>query len=376
MVKINIVIADPDEEYTEALERYIRVYFCERFQPFCISTMEYLNEYLVKMPAKVDVLLIVPDFLSGIDADKVNTVVLLTEGRIPQEYIRYKNIKKYETAHKVIKKLIDIYAENNLFEVHDTSTDKHTRVIGVFSPGGGAGKSTISLAISLRCEQRGLSVFYLNFENIPSTPLFFDCFSENNLSHILYFLKEKSKNLGLKIEGTSLENSCGGIHYFAPPDNPFEMDEITGEDIAELIKQIKVLGKYDTIVVDMSSVIDEKNMEIFKMCDRIVCINTPYAGSQVKTTQFFKIFNMTQNKELTGIRDKIIPVLNKYQDRGVDFYENEDKSEEIRIPEMPEIFFNVGGRLEMSLSNPFGEAVNLLVSRMLEVNKDAVLEQY
>jgi len=372
MAKLNIIVADSDEEYMEALERYFRTYYRERIESLCITSQEYLIEYMKKEITNIDILLVTPRFLHKLNLDKVNTVVLLTDGRIPQEYIKFESIAKYQEAQKLVRRIIDIYAENNPDEVYTSFNDRKTKVIGVFSPDGGAGKTTISIAISLRSSQRGMNVFYLNIENIPSTQVFLDCNSENNLSDVLYYLKEKSKNLSLKIEGARLEDLASGIHFFAPPDSPLEMNEILDNDISELVSQLKSLNRYDSIVIDMSSVINEKNLKLFEICDSIICISTPDKISQKKASQFIKALEMTERVELKTLQVKLKFVVNKYDASCVDMLENlygEGKVTAAKIPNRPEIYFDTGERLEISLDNDFGESINLLVSSIFGENE-------
>jgi len=372
MAKLNIIIADSDEEYMEALERYLGKYYRERIESVCITSQEYLIGYMKKEITNIDILLVTPRFLHELNLDNVNTVVLLTDGRIPQEYIKFKSTAKYQEAQKLVRRIIDIYAENNPDEIYTSFNDKKTKVIGVFSPDGGAGKTTISIAISLRSSQRGMNVFYLNLENIPSTQAFLDCNSESNLSDVLYFLKEKSKNLSLKIEGARLEDLASGIHFFAPPDSPLEMNEILENDIIELVSQLRSLNRYDSIVIDMSSVIDEKNLKIFEICDSIICISTPDKISQKKASQFIKALEMIGRLEVETLQAKLKFVVNKYDASCADMPENlygEGRAIAAKIPNRPEIYFNIGERQEISLDNDFGKSVNLLVSSIFGENE-------
>lgn len=372
MAMLNIVIADNDEAFLEALERFLRAYYRERFEMVCITTSKYLNEYIKNASKKIDILLIVPGFFPLRDMENVNTIILMTDGRITAECEKYKTVEKFQTVQKLVRKIIDIYADNNPDEVHVPFIDKKTKVIGVFSPNGGAGKTTMAIAMAMRSVQRGMKVFYLNLESVPSTSAFLDCNSEINLSHVLYFLKEKSKNLSLKVEGASLEYLNGGLNYFAPPDSPYEINEITGDDIRELVNQLKTLNKYDSILIDMCSMIDDRNMKIFEICDNIICILTTERCSQIKATQFLKLFEMAESKELQEIQNKIRFVMNKCDEMCLNAQENfliEGRLIEARIPNRPEMFSSMGEKQEMSLRNDFGEAVNQLVSSVLGVKE-------
>jgi len=52
---------------------------------------------------------------------------------------------------------------------------------------------------------------------LPATTAYFDAHgSGENLSNVLFFLKENNKNLALKIEGSRSIDSTTGVHYFLP----------------------------------------------------------------------------------------------------------------------------------------------------------------
>lgn len=372
---LNIVIADSDEDFVEAFERFLGTNYNERFKVICITSAKYLKEYVENTPDEIDILLTTPAFLPLGRLENINTVLLMTDGRITSELKNYRILDKYQSAQKLAKAIINIYAENNPDEIHSSFTDKKTKVTGVFSSNGGTGKTSISIAVSKRLAQRGTEVFYLNLENISSSPLFLDCSSEINLSHVLYFLKEKSKNLSLKIEAASLEDLNSGIHYFAPPDSALEINETDGADIQVLVNQLKALNRYDSIIIDMSCEFDEKNMKIFEICDSIVCILTPDEISRLKTGELIKLLKMSQKKEIKEIKNKLRFVINKYNESFIDIqgeFCDIGKTICAKIPEMPEAFSRIGGKQDINLDNQFGEGVNLLASSILGVKEDGI----
>ncbi|MGE5328771.1 MAG: AAA family ATPase [Deltaproteobacteria bacterium] len=376
MSMLNIVIADNDEEFIEAFERFLEKNYRERFQAVCITTSKYLNEYLKGTSKKIDILLIASVFVPMSNMENVNTVIVMTDGRITTELGKFKTLEKYQGAQNLVRRIIDIYAENNPNEIHIPFSDKKTKIISVFSPNGGTGKTTVSIAAALRLAQRGEKVFYLNFESFSSTAAFLNCKSETNLSHVLYFLKEKSKNLSLKIEGVKLKDLNSGLYYFAPTDMPLEINEIDEDDAKELVNQLKAFKYYDYIIIDMPSVMDEKNIRLFQLCDSIIYIFTPDRISQIKSFEFFKALGMTEKKELKGIENKLRFIINKFDGESFDTFESlgiQQRVIEVKIPEMPGIFSGIGNMQGMRLDNGFGESVNQLVSMILGVNEDGSL---
>ena len=63
------------------------------------------------------------------------------------------------------------------------------RVIAVYSPIGGSGKSTIAAGLSVQCARRGMKVLYLNFERASCTSAFFNPGQGVNLSRVMLSIK-------------------------------------------------------------------------------------------------------------------------------------------------------------------------------------------
>jgi len=90
-------------------------------------------------------------------------------------------------------------------------------VVAIYSPIGGSGKTTVAVNSAVHCAKKGLEVFYLNLENFQSTPLYFNCKKERNLSELLRCLKQ-GRNVAAKIRQIKQKDADYGVHYFVPPE--------------------------------------------------------------------------------------------------------------------------------------------------------------
>ena len=369
MAKLSIVIVDSDEAYAEGLINYLTDNYSHKFKVSYFTTHSFLKGCLSEEGKSIDILLISPElYESSLPVAKVNTVILLSNGRLEEVHKNYNAINKFQIGDKLVGNILKIYSEKNPGEIQIQNDNKRTKIVGVYSPVGGSGKTSIAVGIALQCANRGMAVFYLNFEGIASTSLFFDSQSDQNLSNILLLLKDKIKNLNLKIESTRAIDLQTGIHYFAPPESVFEYEEISPDEIKYLIEQIKQMGCYDAVVIDMSSNLNSRNMAVLEACDEVFTIITQEPVSVVKTGVLIKELDMMLGKRGINLNEKLTFILNKcdlsilthnHQELGLG-----DKGVSFRIPKVVSLINHSSGRNSLNLNNNFGEAIKGLVNKI------------
>ncbi|MDD4503921.1 MAG: hypothetical protein PHS15_03725, partial [Clostridiaceae bacterium] len=211
MAKLNLAIADFDEIYVRGLSDYINSNHSSDFMVSCFTRIDSFIRYLEQQPP-AEVLIISPDFYDiSVGYPHIKLKVLLSTGALSREYPGFQIISKYSTGEKLLGEVVHLYSEFNPFEMRLPTCSKKAELIGVYSPGGGTGKTTIAAALSMQCTELGIQSFYLNLESIQSTGVFFNSNSKRNLSYIFYYLKEKSRNLSFKMDG--IKNTEDGVQY-------------------------------------------------------------------------------------------------------------------------------------------------------------------
>ncbi|TYQ16065.1 UNVERIFIED_CONTAM: Mrp family chromosome partitioning ATPase [Acetivibrio alkalicellulosi] len=340
MGRITLVIADTDEEYVERIVNYLMSEHSHKFQVNSFTKQEILINYLNDTTKKVDVLLISPSMMSNsIPENKAEVIILLTSGNIASNSKDYECVNKYQHAERFVSNILDIFSEKNSNEIYLASGSKQAKVIAVYSPVGGVGKTTVAVSASIQYALKGFSVFYLNLESIQSTPLFFNCDSVQNLSKVLFYLKENNKNPGIKIEGAKLIDEETNIHYFTPPDSALEMEEITGEELKRLISHLKMSGCYDFIFVDMSSNFDHENISILECCNEVLLVFSQDRLSEIKASLLNKEFKILNAKNSLDITNKAKVVVNKWDGQSDFKIESLNMGEYMcKIPIFPQPF--------------------------------------
>lgn len=365
MPKLHLIIADNDEAYVESIINYIINNYSQRFQVSSFTKEEYLLNYLSDNKRNVDILLICPEwYTDSIPKEKIYTPIILSGGMVINEIMDCEIVNKYQRGDKLVSSIMNCYAEKNPNKYFIEDRDKKTKVIAVYSPIGGVGKTSIATGSSMNSAENGKSVFYLNLENIQSTPSFFYCESSQNLSNMLYYIKERKKNNTLKIEGIKCVDSGYNIHYFTPPDSVIDLNETSSDDIQYLIHQLKITNNYDVIFIDMSSNIDERNISILRASDRVILVLSQDDVSITKINSFMHELEILSKRNNLDISEKITIVLNKYkQNRNSEIEELDlnGKSIEVKIPIVnePISFYRDSFRKEMKIE--FNDAIEELL---------------
>jgi len=362
LAKLNLVIADLDESYAKGLAEYINSNHSTTFLVSCFTKADSFTGYMSEQPS-VDVLLISPEFYDlSIWYPLINLKAVLSQGVLCREYSGFQVINKYSTGEKLISEVIHMYSKLNPLELRFSQHSRNAELIGVYSPAGGTGKTTIATALSMQCMELGKRSFYLNLESIQSTGVFFNSDSKRNLSYVFYYLKEKSKNLSFKMDGIKSTEADSGVHYFNPPESSAEYEEINTHELEQLIKGIKGMGCYDFIFIDMSNTFDTKNYRIMDLCDRIVLVTLQEPISVYKNKVLFNELVKLSNTDKEGIADKLITVINKYKDKNNGSIENSagQSSVTVRIPEYTRALINEEGKLIIN-DDGFRKAINQLI---------------
>lgn len=364
MSKLNLVIADIDESYTRALSEYINSYHSTAFAVSCFTKADSFSRYMEQQPS-IDILLISCDFIEASkECTSAKLKLVLSGGALAKEYPGIQVINKYSTGEKLLADVVHLYSKLDPLDMRISPYSKNAGLIGVYSPSGGAGKTTIATALSMQCTELGMCCFYLNLETIQSTGVFFSSDSKRNLSYAFYYLKEKSNNLSFKMNGLKSTDTDYGVQYFNSPESPLEYEEIDADELEQLIQAIKGMGCYDYIFIDMSNAFDSKNHRVMNLCDRIVLITLQEPVSIHKNRMLHGELAKLSDSDNNCISDKFINVLNKYKDLS-DRKENiaEWAYAGVRVPEYSRALIKEDGRLVVDDSG-FRKAINQIIEEI------------
>jgi cellulose biosynthesis protein BcsQ len=369
MTKLYLVIADSDEEYLNGVVGYLSEKCLERFKILSFSGKESLRNFLNTCTDKLDILLVSPElYFEDISKNSIKLVGILSTGRLQTEYKGVEIVYKYQLGENLVKNIINLYSDRSN-EIIISKGQKDAKVIAVYSPNGGSGKTTVSYGCSVKSVQHGRKAFYMNFEESASTPLLFGTNGQYNLSHVFYYLKSKNKSLSLKIEGIKVIDQDTGIHFFNPPVNHLELLDIEPSEYFNLISHMKEMNQYEAIYVDMPCFLEKRMMAVLDASDVILFILNPNQLSRIKLQYFLNGLDILDKTYKNNILSKTVFILNKAYDGdcGVEIFGGVlcdiDKSIPYVLPKTSKLYTFQNGRIVLDLAGKFGHALDEVVEK-------------
>ncbi len=315
MYKINLVIADFDEKYVDKLMEYIKLVHPKHFHVSSFTRADFLLDHLASNNDRIDILLAHPGFLlEGIclPMEKVKMVIGLTDGAVTYQQDNYPSIYKYQPGHNLVNRLIQIFTDTNGQVAVCTGGDAGCKVITVYSPVGGVGKTSVTLGIAGQLAERGKAVFVLSLEAISSvnavmqgTP------NTHGISHVLLNLATAPKGLPLKLDACTLMDQRSKVFFWGPADWYGDVQELKHDELQLLISTLRELGKYDYILIDTDSVPDERVNVSLTVSDVIIYVQTFEAMCRYKSDIFMDQARKSGLLEDVGFMEKAVLVFNK-----------------------------------------------------------------
>ena len=281
MRKRKMALADSDERYLKE----ISYYFMEKlpqFELLIFTRRETLYQYLES--DKADILVVDEAFAEEqlIKLTPSTTRIVLSMGISPID--GFEMVRKYQRMDTLSEAVLLKYAEesNTLDTVKGNSA---TKITAFYSPAGGTGKTTLALAMATAGAQAGMSILYLNLEEIDSVK---DIFGKTpgNLSDIFLVLKTRGVNVAVKMKGCVGKAPSAGFYYISGVDSISEYEEINKEDMKHLIIAVRELADYDLVIVDLGSGFTDKTKAILNEVETILFPAVLDEGSLSKLGRF------------------------------------------------------------------------------------------
>jgi len=163
------------------------------------------------------------------------------------------------------------------------------RVIGVYSPIHRIGKTQFALELGKELSKKE-PVLYLNLEGYAGST-YFQEHQEQDLASLLYYARQETGNLGLKI--SMLAGQIGRLDYIEPITVVQDLQSVQGNEWKELCEQILRQCIYEVIILDLGDGI-QGLYDILAYCDTVY---TPYIE---EPTALSKLKQYTDNLIRTG----------------------------------------------------------------------------
>jgi len=176
----------------------------------------------------------------------------------------------------------------------------HGQIVVIFAPKGGVGKSTIAVNLAV-----GLSRFYdLKTLLVDGDLWFGDVGVLLNLASrrsVFDISEEEDTNLGV-LQQVLVQHSSGTHLLLRPPDLS-TAEKIRSDVVVAAISSYRAL--FDFVIVDTHPSLDELNLQILDIADRIILLTTPEISAVHHTSRFLEVSGVL------GISSKLSLVLNR-----------------------------------------------------------------
>ncbi len=369
MGRLNLVIADSEEDYVKGFSDFLAYKYSNRFQISCFTKYDCLMNFIENEGKRIDILLIDQDmYTEDMPFDKVGTVIILTRGNQPVNDKKCKQINKYQHGDRLVGEIIETYAlengESSGYMI--TNKDGATRVVTFFSPAGGSGTTCVALGLSVQCAMRGIRVLYLDFQTLNSTEMFFGQSKGHGLSDLLYFLKDNGADIAAKIEALRCVDEKYNIHFFAPARSGAELWEVTPDEYASFICQIKRMGYYDVVFIDASADFALRNAEVLLVSDRVFIIVRKDVLSAKKTEVLLDEISILEQRKGIKLKDGIQIIVNDcngYINDNATGLNIGEKKPDFLLPFSPEISGIRELKALANMEDGFNKGINVILNK-------------
>jgi len=301
-MKVKVLIATVDSKYAGFISDNISEFHSDKIEVNVCTDHEGFMQTTSKR--KYDVILIDPVLIGNIDLNISSLPILLWSDHTPDETGEDRlntitKIRKHQRISAIVSSILECYAK--VSKPGNDPDSRYANITAVWSPAGGAGKTTVSLAYAAANVAEGKDVFYLNLEDFSGVPGYFGK-SGKSISSVFDLLDNNTGNVKMFIQGVSCTED--GITYLCSPENFEDMYILSNDNINELIESCA--GLADELIVDLPCVYDSRTKKSFEVADKIFIVTGPECIGDAKLAQF-----KSQNDVYENIKDKVVFVSNK-----------------------------------------------------------------
>lgn len=274
MKKPKVILADTDADYLVSLEIKFLESLGDDIDLEVITEAELFQKKF-SLPVSADVLVVSQDlYQSRLQKQDVGTIFILVE-RVEERDtgdLAEKWIYKYSSTKNIFKQIL-AGSGGTLGNRGNDSRD--TRVVLVYSPLGGIGKTTVALGISAGLTQGFQKVLYIDAERLNAFPHFFadsTAIPARDIGNI----GVKEENLFDRVKHLIRTEK---FDFFPPFSAALSALNLDFSFYRALIESARSKQQYDLIVVDTDSAFDPEKAALLTQADTVVMLLRQNADS-------------------------------------------------------------------------------------------------
>lgn len=272
---ITLVILDKDPVYSEYLTHYFRQHYKSIFHIVCSMTIEGVNSYF----QEDDSIFLIHESFQEKWLNRDVQVFWLCEEKKQGE----RSLYKYQKVDLLIHKILETsqWGEGKLGILKGLKQN----IIGIYSPIGGIGKTTIATAMAGLMAQHE-STLYINLEPFPSNAFMVAAENKYNLSDLLLFACRTSEDINILVEKVVNRHETLELYYFNPH-NRYE--DLLDTDTSTWHRLMLVLcHKYDKVILDFGTYEDEQMLSLLSLCHHVVVLVSQEPFAKMKVEKWYQ----------------------------------------------------------------------------------------
>ncbi len=322
-MRIKVGLLDSDANYLKRMTIAFTSRFADKVQVYSFTKPEIAIEEA--NDRKLDVFLFSTNY--QIDTSKLPEkcgYAYLVDAQNVEMMDGIMTVSKFQKAELIYKKILNIYLERaNSISKSFLNENVHTKIIYFTSVSGGCGTSTVAAAAAKRLAKYGRRVLYLNLEYISSTEVYFQGEGEGTMSDIIYALKSKKSNLGLKME-SCMRHDEFGVSFFAPSDVALDTCELNVENINSLIKEIQLSDNFDNVIIDGGFSFSKDMYSMMDGFNECIFVSDGSPSSNIKFQKAYKCIEILDGQYGGNLMKKIRVIYNRFSSRSSEKIEDDD----------------------------------------------------
>ena len=211
-----------------------------------------------------------------------------------------------ELAHEEREKASTVYAAKPGNGSMPVGMLKDGKIISVFSPKGGVGKTTlaVNLAVSLQREETPVVLVDGNME-FGDVMVFLNKQAKNSIVDLAPRADELDQDV---IEEVTMLHQESGVKVLAAPSRPEFAESVNGDQFAQVLDFLRNFFSY--VIVDCSSTLTDVTISTIDTSDMILLVTTQEIPA-IKDSRLF--LDLLQPLKIN--RERLLFVMNKYDKR-------------------------------------------------------------
>jgi MinD-like ATPase involved in chromosome partitioning or flagellar assembly len=268
--KIEVAIFDANKGYLERLSKYLMSSDNYHFSSHSFSNEMYLTDFLNNH--EVDILLISQEDITQEYNLNKGIIINLVGDQISNTLGESLFIYKFQSAAIIERQMINYYSINTTNELIKFNKEKGCQLIGIYSPAGGCGKTTLGVALGMSLATKDYKTLFLSLEEFPSYKILLNQNVQGSLSDLLYHIRKKTDNLMMKLEGIKGIHGGSKLEYLPSPTYEEDITETLNEDWVTLVESLKANSNYQYIIIDFTSDYSKRNQLLYAMCEHHILL--------------------------------------------------------------------------------------------------------